>query len=72
MYSKKREHTSRKTGEITMVNVAVCDDNGQSLNILKDKVSVIMSEHNYKYRMTDFNDGIELVRYCKKIPWILF
>ena len=66
MYSKKREHTSRKTGEITMVNVAVCDDNGQSLNILKDKVSVIMSEHNYKYRMTDFSDGIELVRYCKK------
>lgn len=49
-----------------MVNMALCDDNRQFLNILKSKVSSIISEHNYQCNMIDFCDGIELVQYCKK------
>lgn len=46
-------------------NIAICDDDGQFVDEVADKVSEIMSKNCYKYIVHECYDGRELVEYCK-------
>ncbi len=50
----------------TEFSIAMCDDDYLFLDGLKEEVSRIMEEKNYRYKIFECYDGKELVSYCKK------
>ena len=48
------------------VNVAICDDDADFVELLNNSISDILSRKNITNRIVELYDGSELLNYCKK------